>query len=45
MMGMNSSMMVGANGAGMMFFGWLLYIGVVLLLILGIVALWKYIQK
>lgn len=45
MMGMNSSMMAGTNGAGMMFFGWLLYLEITLVLILTIAALWKYLNK
>jgi hypothetical protein len=43
MMGYNS--MFGGYGAGMMLFGWLIYILVIALLVLGIVALWKYINK
>ncbi len=39
MMGMNSSMMTGSNSAGMMLFGWALYLLLVILLVLGIVAL------
>ncbi len=38
-------MMSGNWGWGMMFFGWLIYILVVILLVLGIVALWKYIGR
>lgn len=44
-MGMNVGMMTGGNGAGMMFFGWILYVLVVVLTILAIAALWKYLQK
>ena len=39
-----NTMMGGANG-GMMFFAWTTYVLVTVLLILGIVALWKYIGK
>ncbi len=45
MMGMNSTMMTGGSGAGMMFFGWIMYVLVVVLLVLGIAALLKYMQK
>lgn len=45
MMGMNVEMMSGASGAGMMLFGWVLYILLVLLLVFGIAALWKYLKK
>lgn len=45
MMGMDSNMMgVGAGGT-MMFFGWILYLLIAVILILGIAALWKYLQK
>jgi len=43
MMGYNY--MMGGAGGGMMFFAWLTYILVISLLILGILALWKYISK
>lgn len=42
---MDYNMMSGANGGGMMFFSWVTYILMVALLILGIVALWKYVTK
>lgn len=45
MMGMNSNMMSGGAGSTMMFFGWILYLLVAAILILGIAALWKYLQK
>ncbi|MDO8512975.1 MAG: hypothetical protein Q7S37_00510 [bacterium] len=45
MMGMNSNMMTGGLGGSMMFFGWILYILVVVVLALGAAALWKYINK
>lgn len=45
MMGMNVEMMSGASGASMMIFGWVLYILLILLLVFGIAALWKYLQK
>ncbi|PIR52513.1 hypothetical protein COU76_05990 [Candidatus Peregrinibacteria bacterium CG10_big_fil_rev_8_21_14_0_10_49_10] len=32
-------------GGGMMFFGWIIPVIVVVLLVLGIAALWKYINK
>lgn len=45
MMGMDSNMMSGGAGGTMMFFGWTLYLLVAVILILGIAALWKYLQK
>ena len=33
------------NGGSMMFFGWIIYLLVLAVLILGVVALWKYISK
>ena len=42
---MNYQMMQGHDGGGMMFFSWLIYILLVVLLVLGIAALWKYINK
>lgn len=43
---MNYSYMFGGSGwGGMMFFSWLTYILVVSLLVLGIAALWKYLNK
>ncbi|TSC72635.1 MAG: hypothetical protein G01um101438_352 [Parcubacteria group bacterium Gr01-1014_38] len=39
------SMMSGAYGSGMMFWGWVLYALVVVALVLGIAALWKYVTK
>lgn len=44
-MGMDTSMMMGTNGGTMAFFGWLLYILVVVLVVFGIAALWKYLGK
>lgn len=44
-MGMNADMMSGVNGSGMMLFGWLIAIEVIVILALGIAALWKYIGK
>lgn len=38
-------MMSGMWGWGMMIFGWFTYILVIVLLVLAIVALWKYIGK
>jgi len=43
MMGCNY--MLGGAGGGLMLFAWVTYILVVALLVLGIVALWKYINK
>jgi hypothetical protein len=37
--------MFGAGGGSMMFFAWTIYLLVTALLVLGIVALWKYINK
>lgn len=34
--------MMGSFGAGMMFFSWLTYALIIILLTLGIAALWKY---
>lgn len=45
MMGMNEGMMTGGNGSAMMLFGWLIYILLVALIVLGIAALWKYINR
>jgi len=42
---MDYNMMSGAGGAGMMFFAWATYVLATALLILGIIALWKYINK
>ncbi len=42
---MNYDIMSGVNGGGMMFFSWVVYVLVVTLLVLGIAALWKYINK
>jgi len=38
-------MMGGAGGGNMMFFAWTTYILVTVALVLGIIALWKYINK
>ena len=43
MMGYNY--MMGGSGGTMMFFAWTTYILVTALLVLGVVALWKYINK
>lgn len=45
MMGMDSGMMVGGSGGTLMFFGWLVYILLIVLIVFGIAALWKYLQK
>lgn len=42
---MNYGMMGGSGGSGMIFFAWTTYILVTILLVLGIMALWKYISK
>lgn len=42
---MNYNYMMGSYGGGMMFFGWITYLLVVVLVVLGIAALWKYINK
>ena len=42
MMGYNY--MFGAYGSGMMFFSWISYVLGIVLLALGIAALWKYIN-
>ena len=42
---MDYNMMGGTAGGSMMFFAWLLYTLTAVLLSLGIVALWKYINK
>lgn len=39
------NMMFGTGGGSMMFFGWLTYLLFTILLVLGIMALWKYINK
>jgi hypothetical protein len=45
MMGTDYGSMLGTSGGSMMFFGWIAYILVIILVVLGIVALWKYINK
>ena len=42
---MDFNMMSGAYGPGMMFWGWVLYVLVVVALVLSMVALWKYVRK
>lgn len=42
---MDYNMMSGSSNGGMMLFAWLTYVLVIALLVLGIVALWKYINK
>lgn len=42
---MDYNMMGGVGGSSMMFFAWATYILFIILLALGIVALWKYINK
>ena len=45
MMNYYYGMMGGGYGGSMMFFGWIVSILVLALIILGIIALWKYINK
>lgn len=42
---MNYQMMRGDDGGNMMFFAWIIYVLVVVFLVLGIMALWKYVNK
>lgn len=42
---MDYQMMRGDDGGGMMLFSWVIYVLVVALLVLGIMALWKYVNK
>ena len=42
---MNTNTMIGVNGASMMFFAWITYVIILIILVLAIVALWKYINK
>lgn len=42
---MDYEYMMGYNGGGVMFFSWLTYVLLIILLVFGIVALWKYINK
>lgn len=42
---MNYNYMMGGSGGSMMFFSWITYLLFVALLVLGIAALWKYINK
>ena len=42
---MNYNLMFGSGNFGMMFFSWISYILLIILLILGVAALWKYINK
>jgi hypothetical protein len=42
---MNYSYMMGGAGGGVMFFAWIAYLLVTVLIIFGIAALWKYINK
>ncbi|MDO8443962.1 MAG: hypothetical protein Q7S80_00440 [bacterium] len=45
MMGTDYSSMMGSNGGTMMFLGWVAYVLVVALIVLAIMALWKYLNK
>jgi len=42
---MDYNFMNGYGGGGMMFFAWTTYVLGTVLLVLGIMALWKYINK
>lgn len=42
---MNYDYMMGSSGGVMMFGAWIVYILIVVLLVLGIIALWKNIEK
>ena len=42
---MDYNMMGGAGGGSMMFFAWIIYTLTTVVLVLGIIALWKYINK
>jgi len=42
---MDYNMMGGFGGSSMMLFAWIPYLLTVVLLVLGIIALWKYISK
>jgi len=42
---MDYGLMGGVGGSSMMLFAWVTYILVVVLLVLGIAALWKYINE
>jgi hypothetical protein len=42
---MNYGYMMGGGGGGVMFFAWLTYVLLTVLLVFGIAALWKYINK
>lgn len=42
---MNYNYMMGGGGGSMMLFAWITYLLFVALLVLGIAALWKYINK
>ncbi len=42
---MDYNMMGGAGGGSMLLLSWITYVLVIALLVLGIAALWKYINK
>lgn len=42
---MDFNMMQGMYGSGFMTFGWVVYVLTVIILVLGIAALWKYVTK
>jgi len=42
---MNYAYMMGAGGGGALFLSWIVYVLTIILLILGVGALWKYINK
>lgn len=45
MMGTDFDTMMGSNGSTFMFFGWLAYVLLTVLIVLGIAALMKYLKK
>lgn len=42
---MDYNYMMGVGGGNMMFFAWITYALVIVALVLGIAALWKYVNK
>ena len=42
---MNYGYMMGSGGGAMMLFSWVSYLLVVVLLVLGVAALWKYLNQ
>lgn len=45
MMGNYNNMMTGGYGGGLMTFGWIASLIIIVSIVLGIIALWKYINK